>query len=103
MNIKCPYCGETQDMHHSNVDVFERPGGEDGDGVCFSLDVRNKDGCFVNQKSVAESDMPGRRNAIRIAFECWICGRHSILQIKQHKGTTAIDWVTPDAELELEG
>jgi len=76
-------------MHHSTVVVFVRPRSEDGDGVQLTIQGANN----VDMVPIAEKDMPGRRNALRIVFDCWLCQKPSVLQIQQHKGTTYFEWV----------
>lgn len=84
-------------MHHSTVQVFERPRSEDGDGVKITVD-----GVKVTTKNVPEEDMPGRRNSVRLAFACWCCQNNSVLLIEQHKGVTNVEWMGNPSPVRLE-
>lgn len=76
-------------MHHNKVVVFERPKGEDGDGI-KTIHI----GVNMTKFDVSEKDMPGRRNSVFIQFECYSCGSSAELRIDQHKGETHVEWLT---------
>lgn len=90
MNLACPHCGETVDMHHTTVSIFERQRSEDGDGKVFTFQ-----GIHMTEQPLPENKMPGRRNAVKLRFECWNCQKGSVLFIQQHKGSTIIEWEYP--------
>jgi hypothetical protein len=96
--LACPECGETVDMHHTTVSVFERQSVEDGDGVKIVI----KGAGSITTTPLQEKEMPGRRNAVVISFECWPCRRVSHLEVRQHKGTTYLSWVGKDVPVVLE-
>lgn len=71
--LNCPECGVICNLHHGAVRIMERTRGEDGPGVCYTVD-----GLSLNM--VPAEDLPRRRNTIDIAFWCELGhGRRSVL------------------------
>jgi len=75
------------------VTVYDRDE-EDSDGTVTV--VGNK---TVESKRVSASELLGRRTALRIRFVCENDDRDHpelLLEIRQHKGYTYVDWVTEE-------
>lgn len=80
-------------MHHSMIEIYERPHFEDGDGIKMTIQ-----GTYPpKSEAVPETKMQGRRNAIIINFDCSCCGHQSRLLIQQHKGSTLFAWLNSDS------
>ena len=82
MNVCCPYCGDHY-VHHQNVEVFERIGGEDGHS--YSMKPGSEDKLLTN------GNPSKRRNAIRIEF-LGECNHRFFMDVVQHKGVTYIEY-----------
>ena len=79
--LMCPICGNEW-IHHSNVEVFERPTGEDGISVIYEPETH-----YVRTTTKNPS---GRRNAVKIWF--WgECSHTWSISILQHKGNEYIE------------
>ena len=85
-DLLCPACGNAF-LHHESVEVFERT--EDAD---HGLHVTVSGG-----KSEADTNLAGnpssRRHGLFVRFSCETCDAVPILTIRQHKGSTVIDFV----------
>ena len=96
--IKCPSCHEGNGLHHSAVEVFQRPEDADEPSVIVHGDGSTSEGDGHRNPS-------GRRNGIRITLICEHCGPCGFLCIAQDKGEEHI-WVerieTVQQHIELE-
>ncbi len=82
--LKCPVCAGEY-LHQGRVIVKNR--GEDRDGVLFDID-----GDAVLSRLLKSDEGDGRRQSIRIEFDCESCGDGLWLFIMQHKGLTLFHW-----------
>lgn len=89
--LVCPVCGYNF-IHQGSVCVMNRFK-EDGDGTKTTVSL---DGKTVNVTHLPDSELPGRRDTVRINFWCEGCPRSSVLEIAQHKGQTFFSWVEAD-------
>lgn len=77
--LKCPSCGESTGLHHTDVEVFPRP---DEYGFYPSVKVRS-DGSVVEGSGTNPS---ARRDGIRISLWCEHCHEEAAICIAQYKG-----------------
>jgi hypothetical protein len=93
--LVCPGCGSSHSsLHHQDVRIFDRTGGEDSDGVCMNY----RGHADMQVRPVGSAAMPGRRHSIEIDLSCEQCGGNetkpfATLRIMQHKGATLMKWV----------
>lgn len=81
--LVCPACGGDY-LHQEKVEVgFRRV----EDETLSSVAITSRLGTSLHGLTV-----PGRRDAIRIYFDCENCARSLRMLIKQHKGQTLIEW-----------
>lgn len=85
-SVQCPSCGDPNGMHHRGVHVANRTA-EDRDG--FLVTVTDS---TVQMSPLSDERFYGRRDDVRIDFECEICGPVAQLLIVQHKGRTILRW-----------
>ena len=86
----CPHCGGNN-LHHSTVEVFNRPREDDPSTAVL---VKENGAPIVGHPL---SNPSGRRNGILIEFKCENCGFDNpakvfALGIVQHKGNTFLSW-----------
>lgn len=101
-DLACAGCGEEQ-LHHTQVQCFERQGGEDGP-VYAVIHNAGKIYPLFPQKTKEEINPSDRRNGVRIVFYCEVCPAITALEIAQHKGSTkmetkligAVEWPETD-------
>jgi hypothetical protein len=88
--VQCANCGEVN-LHAFRVQVFERREEDAEDGRVVDVSY----GEPINTRDDAEHGNPsGRRNGIRIYFQCEQCPHISVLALYQHKGTEYLTWLT---------
>lgn len=90
--LLCPYC-HGLNLHHGAVSVKNRKQ-EDGDGIEVAVDGQRLEVFPISGKGFT-----GRRNEIRIRFQCEACGSDTSapkleLVIMQNKGSTYLWWET---------
>jgi hypothetical protein len=88
--LLCPACGSNF-LHHAQVNVYERPDGEDRQSFKTTVSDGTIEHRKVSEYSHIQNPSP-RRDAITINFWCEICGKRSVLNIIQHKGETMVRW-----------
>lgn len=81
--LACPFCGSGY-LHQGIVDAFYRP--EDSETGIHCTVYHDR----VQVDTSQLGNPSGRRDGIRIEFECEECGRSSEMHIIQHKGNTFI-------------
>lgn len=91
----CPQC-ESQYLHEICTHVVERDI-EDGDAT--SVTFINGEGIKIERKIGRRINLT-RRSYILIYFYCEECPHLSVLAIKQHKGTTLLEWLDPSTGYE---
>eukprot|EP01083_Nonionella_stella_P148713 471258_1 len=79
--LNCPKCDSVH-LHQRTVTVFIRDK-EDGDGTKTTV---KEDGVLTER--VSSTEIPKRRDCLKIAFHCEDCGDIGNLMIIQHKGST---------------
>lgn len=84
--LLCPRCGGGN-LHHGLIEAHER-NEDSGPGVKVVID-----GTHLQAYPVPANDMPWRRNQLVITFRCEGCEECSSLEIRQHKGSTIVQWV----------
>lgn len=90
--VECPHCG-CPNLHHRAVAVFSRSIEDD------KLSDRTViwDGLAQHTYVESEKNNPsGRRDGLRILFECEDCDGHVEMCLAQHKGSTFMSWA-PEA------
>lgn len=83
--LVCPACGHNH-LHHGAV-VINNRASEDQPGVVVEVA-----GQAMTAHPSLPADFAGRRNDLRIAMSCEQCGPIGELVIRQHKGSTYIEW-----------
>lgn len=83
--ITCPECG-FECMHHGAVRVYNRPV---EDGPVMLVETGSRTPLFIGTQS---QELPTRRDMVEIDFICE-SGHASTMRIRQHKGTTFVDWI----------
>lgn len=92
--LKCPRCGGLY-LHQNGVEVFSRHKEDSSRGIHAAIDYYEE---RANVDTRMDGNPSGRRDGIRISFECEFCpsdgveGDH-VLSIVQHKGNERIEWV----------
>jgi len=86
--LVCP-CGSRY-THQGRVDVFDR---EKEDGESIHTTIEGGQVMFGRQ---GKKNPSRRRNGLTIFFSCENCSAKNQLAVFQHKGTTYLDWVTPE-------
>jgi len=85
--LTCPNgCGYANLHQKQIVSMFRDK--EDGPGSRVAANY-----CGTSVAQVASGEIPGRRDALFIEFECEQCGGLPSLRIMQRKGETLISWV----------
>lgn len=88
--VQCPICGYDY-VHHGEVQVFARPGGEDRQTVIL---VPGRE-----QGIESAYNPSGRRDAIRVQMD-GECGHGWSLDIIQHKGNTFVEMSVMSEDVE---
>lgn len=84
--LQCPCCGESEYLHHSTIDVFERA--EDA-AQCLHTQIDR--GGATTKVSKARGNPSMRRHGLSVELSCENCGARSRLTLAQHKGTTIME------------
>eukprot|EP01083_Nonionella_stella_P178178 628734_1 len=82
--LNCPKCDSVH-LHQRTVTVFIRDK-EDGAGTKTTVNHCTK------TERVSSTEIPKRRDCLKIAFHCEDCGDIGNLMIIQHKGSTYLQW-----------
>lgn len=85
-NLQCPCCQQSEYLHHSTIDVFERA--EDAT-QCLHAQI-NSSG-VKTEVSTGHGNPSMRRNGLSVELWCENCEASSRLTLAQHKGTTVIE------------
>ena len=92
LSLKCPQCKEAW-LHQTRAHVAFRDD-EDGPGTVTE--------CACGVSAARRSNtLPGRRDSLRITFQCEQCDGDMVLMIMQHKGQTLFYWEHPVAAAPL--
>lgn len=90
-HLGCPRCyeqhGDYGNLHQTSI-LSRLRDGEDGPSTSVE---HQRSGARVFREEAAV--LPGRRDSLDVHFECESCGDGLVLQIRQHKGSTLIEWV----------
>jgi hypothetical protein len=84
--LKCPSC-DWSNLHHVSVEIFERR--EDA-MVGVHVQVEGK---AVRVDDALTGNPSPRRQGMLIRFTCETCTAKPILQVRQHKGSTYMEWL----------
>jgi hypothetical protein len=83
--LQCPCCAGSLNMHHTQVDVWER---EEDEAECLHTRVMRSG--TVMHVSDGRGNPSRRRHGLAITLYCELCPSISVLEIAQHKGLTQI-------------
>ena len=84
--LQCPCCRQSEYLHHSTIDVFERA--EDAT-QCLHAHINR--GGVKTEVSTGRDNPSMRRHGLSVELWCENCEATSRLTLAQHKGTTIME------------
>lgn len=89
--LQCPCCRESEYLHHSKIDVFERA---EDEAQCLHTQIDR--GGVSTGISKARGNPSMRRHGLSVELWCENCEARSKLMLAQHKGRTVMEHLCID-------